>query len=108
MSEKDPNGLNSSEPGAKLDAGKTMWHLIPWSVIEGIAKVMTFGSIKYSPGGWKEVQGAKDRYFSAMMRHKLRIDLGEHIDPESGLPHWAHFCCNAIFLGYFYLKDSEK
>lgn len=100
----DPTGKNQHEAGAKLDAGKTKWHLMPWKIIEGVAKVMTFGAAKYSADGWKAVPQAKQRYFSAMMRHWMLMEDGEYTDPDSGLPHWAHFCCNAVFLGYFALQ----
>lgn len=100
----DPNGIAASDGGAKLDYGKTKWYLMPWAVIEGVAKVMTFGASKYSENGWQEVPMAKERYFAAMMRHYMLMTNGEYIDPDSGLPHWAHFCCNAVFLGFFYNK----
>lgn len=123
---KEPTGglpISESEvkpdrqPGDKYkhDTGKTKWHLIPWRILEDIAKVMTCGAAKYTEDGWKKVPGAKDRYFSAMMRHWRKMEKGEYIDPDFGLPHWAHFCCNAIFLGYFALterldtpKDPDK
>jgi hypothetical protein len=107
-----PNGDQHPEgedPGAtKHDVGKTKWYLLPWKVIEGVAKVMTFGANKYSENGWKSVPQAEDRYFAAMMRHWREIQQGNHIDDESGLPHWAHFCCNAVFLGMFYDKKIDK
>lgn len=108
VGESDPNGIAQHDPGAKNDYGKTRWSLLPWKVIEGVAKVMTFGAAKYSDGGWKAVPAAKERYYDALLRHKMRIDAGEYLDPDSGLPHWAHFACNAVFLGYFYLKDAPK
>lgn len=107
ISDSDPNGIDQHAPGAKLDAGKDRWSLLPWNVIRGVVKIMTFGAAKYSDNGWKSVPNAKERYFSALMRHKIEMDAGIHLDPESGLPHWAHFCCNAIFLGYFYAKDGK-
>lgn len=98
----DPNGIDAHAPGAKLDFGKNKWYLLPWKVIEGVAAVMTFGANKYSENGWQDVPQAKERYFAAMMRHWMLMNDGEYADPDSGLPHWAHFCCNAVFLGYFH------
>lgn len=106
----DPTGKKASDPGAKLDGGKPKWYLLPWEVIEGVVKVMTFGAAKYSEAGWKSVPQAKERYFAAMMRHWMLMESGEYTDPDSNLPHWAHFACNAVFLGWFHLKarnDSE-
>ena len=105
--ESDPTGRGSHDPGAKNDAGKTEWALLPWEIVEGVADVMTFGKAKYSEEGWKEVPEAKRRYFSAMFRHWRAIMKGEYLAADSGLPHWAHFCANALFLGYFYLKDKK-
>lgn len=104
--ELDPNGLDQHTPGAKVDAGKTMWNLLPLDVVEGVAKVMTFGATKYTVDGWKEVPQAKERYFSAMMRHWMAMQRGEYVDPDSGLPHWMHFCTNATFLGHFFNEDK--
>ena len=101
----DPNGIDAHAPGAKLDYGKTKWYLLPWKVIEGVAKVMTFGANKYSENGWQDVPQARERYFAAMMRHFMLIESGEITDPDSGLPHWAHMVCNAVFLGHFMSKD---
>jgi len=107
--EKDPNGLDANVPGAKLDHGKTKWSLLPLEVVEGVAKVMTFGANKYTADGWKSVDDGINRYYSAMTRHWAQVMIrGEYLDPESGLPHWAHFCCNAIFIGYFMLKGDKN
>jgi hypothetical protein len=109
--EADPNGLESSEPGAKNDAGKTMWHLLPWDIVEGAARVMTKGAIKYSPNGWKSVDAAEQRYLSAMMRHWMKIQNGEYMDDGDGgtnEPHWACFLTNAVFLAYFFAKKEQK
>lgn len=109
LKDSDPNGIEQHKPGAKLDAGKTRWSLLPLGVIEGVAKVMTFGANKYSEGGWKEVPEARERYFSALMRHWVAMtENDEYYDLESGLPHWAHFCCNAVFLGHFLMKNKSK
>ena len=105
--EKDPNNIDQHVPGAKLDAGKNRWDLLPLEVVEGVVKVMTFGASKYTPNGWKEVPEAEARYFSAMMRHYRAIQRGEYLDPDSGLPHWMHFVTNAVFLGYFYNEEEQ-
>ena len=106
--EIDPNGIDQHAKGAKLDAGKTRWDLVPLDMIEGVAEILTFGAQKYTEGGWKEVRNAKERYYSAMMRHYKQMINGELIDTESGQPHWKHFLTNAIFLGYFFDKDLKN
>lgn len=104
----DPTGLDQHAKGAKLDAGKLRWHLLPMSVIEGVVRIMTFGAEKYTEDGWKEVPQGIDRYFSAMMRHWAAIKKGETTDPESGLPHYYHFMCNAMFLTWFLEQADQK
>ncbi len=109
--ESDPFGKKSSDPGAKNDAGKTRWSILPWEIIEGVAKVMTFGAAKYSDNGWKAVPQAEERYFSAMMRHWRKIQAGEIMDDGkggTGEPHWSCFVTNAVFLGYFYSQKDNK
>lgn len=109
--ETDPNGLNSSDPGAKNDSGKDNWSLLPLEVIRGVVRVMTKGAAKYSPNGWKEVPNAIDRYHSAMMRHWVKMSIEkEYIDNGDGgtnEPHWACFLTNAVFLAYFMLKNHK-
>lgn len=104
----DPTGLGQHEKGAKMDGGKLRWHLLPLSTIEGVVRIMTFGAEKYTEDGWKDVPQAKERYFSAMMRHWLAIQKGETTDPESGMPHYYHFLCNAVFLTWFLEQDDQK
>lgn len=111
LGEFDPTGRSNKEPGAKNDGGKTRWSLLPWEILEGIARVMTKGAAKYSDNGWQSVPDAKNRYFSAMMRHWRKIQAGEYMDDGEGgtnEPHWACFACNAVFLCAFFLKDEPK
>ena len=95
----DPNGLDAHAPGAKLDAGKTRCGL----VINGfaralyqVARVGTFGAAKYTPNGWRSVDGGIERYTDAMHRHLLAEAMGEQRDSESGILHAAHAAWNAL------------
>lgn len=107
MTESDPTGRKPTDPGAKLDANKTRWDLVPWEVIEGVAEVMTFGANKYSKNGWKCVPEGRDRYFAAMMRHYVAMRDNKHLDPDSKLHHWKHFVTNAVFIGYFMVCSTD-
>ena len=82
----------------KADYGKDAWHLLPLQPIRMIVQVLTFGALKYAPDQWKEVPDAKNRYFSAMLRHITAWWEGERTDRESGLHHLAHAGCCLIFL----------
>jgi hypothetical protein len=110
-SEIEPNGLLQHAPGAKMDAGKARWDLLPWEVIEGVVRVMSVGAAKYSPDGWKSVPDGEKRYFSAMMRHWMKMQAGEYLDDGpggTGEPHWGCFLTNAVFLSYYALKSPGE
>lgn len=99
----DPKVDSSSEPGAglKFDGGKPRWSLLMQgcsAALNGVAEVLTFGANKYAAHSWKQVENNKERYRDAMYRHLNAIERGEVLDPESGLPHWDHVACNALFL----------
>jgi hypothetical protein len=73
---------------------------IPRSELFGIASVLEFGARKYEPRNW-ELGLPFSKCFAPAQRHALRLDLGELLDPESGLPHQSHFWCNVLFLVTF-------
>lgn len=84
--------------GRKHDAEKDRWDLLPYSAIQEVVKVLTFGARKYGPENWKDVPDARRRYFAASQRHTIAWWSGEKIDPEWGLNHLAHACCCLLFL----------
>ena len=83
---------------AKRDAGKPRPTLVPVKAIRAIAAVREQGCKKYgNPENWRKVE--PERYHEAMLRHTLAIWKDPYaIDPESGLLHLEHICCNAAFL----------
>ena len=83
--------------GKKKDEGKPAMSLLPFEALKEVARILTFGAIKYEAHNWRK--GMKwSRIESAMLRHYERYASGENIDPESGLLHTAHLACNALFL----------
>lgn len=97
-SESDPTGRQANEPGAKLDAGKVR----PDLVLDGfslalleVAKVATYGAVKYSENGWQEVPEGVKRYKAAGDRHRLRRTTESH-DPDTELLHLAHEAWNRL------------
>ena len=82
----------------KHDQDKPRYDLLPPVGIDQMARVLTFGAIKYKPEGWRDVPDALQRYQAAMLRHAFAIQRGEINDPESGLPHAAHIMCCAAFI----------
>lgn len=106
--DKDPNGKNQHEPGAKLDAGKIrpglMFADFAGALME-VAKVSTYGAAKYTDHGWRTVPDGLRRYSDALSRHILAAATGETHDPESGLTHMAHAAWN--ILAVIQLQQNE-
>ena len=85
--------------GVKHDATKTPLALLPFECLEEIAKVLEFGSRKYSDWNW--TRGFKwSRLYSSTLRHLFAHMRGEKLDPETGLSHLAHAGANVLFLIY--------
>lgn len=108
--EHDPNGLDSSSPGAKLDAGKVLAAQILAQfprALHGVAEVGSFGARKYSMGGWQHVENGFARYEDAQFRHFLKRNMGETVDPDSKLDHLKHEAWNALAKLELYLRDKE-
>ena len=83
---------------AKADQGKPHPSYVPVALIEGVMAVREYGNQKYhDPDNWKQVE--PERYWQALLRHTLAIWKDPYaVDPESGLLHLEHICCNAAFL----------
>lgn len=108
--DKDPNGKDAHEGGAKLDSGKLRLHLLfkqyfPNAII-GVTQVSEFGASKYSPGGWETVPDGYQRYSDAMERHSIQSASGEVLDKDSGLPHDFHLAWNALARIEFGMKEG--
>lgn len=110
LGESDPTGKSASDPGSKLDDGKNRLGLVLGSFSSAlweVGKVGTFGANKYTDDGWKQVPNAKKRYKDALYRHLFKEEMGEDIDPDSGLLHAAHMAWNALAYLYFVLKEKS-
>lgn len=93
-----PNGERKVIPLAmRFNEGKPKLSFIPLSLMEDCSRVFTYGAAKYERDNWK-----KGDYFNSIMdstlRHLGKIQEGEYVDEESGLPHLGHVMCNIIFL----------
>lgn len=94
--------------GLKYDEGKPRMWLLPFQALVEVARVLTFGAFKYVPNSWQEVENAEERYANALLRHIASIQAGETYDSESGLLHWSHVGCNALFLIWFALQKENN
>lgn len=71
--ETDPNGLDTSTRGAKLDHGKAPLYrgVIQYfpRALNAVAHLSQFGAEKYSWHGWSAVDDGINRYTDALARH---------------------------------------
>lgn len=89
---------SSPAPDAKADAGKPHPSYVPPAIIRSVMRVREYGNRKYhDPENWRTVE--PERYHEALLRHVLAMWEDPYAkDPESGLLHLEHVCCNAAFL----------
>jgi hypothetical protein len=86
--------------GVKFDADKARYDLIPPEIEEAIAKVLTFGAVKYGERNW-ELGMRWGRPYAALRRHMTAWWSGENTDPETGMPHtWHAACCIAFIVAF--------
>ena len=96
--------------GVKNDLLKPDWSLIDLSIVEEMAKVLTYGANKYDRHNYDKVE--PHRYLAALMRHITAWQQGEVTDKESGFHHLSHAMTNLHILmrledkGIFYNKDD--
>lgn len=97
MKQSDPNGLATSDPGAKLDKGKLKAGIIfqfP-RALWALAEVAHYGHAEkgYARGGWQEVDDGPLRYFDAFTRHLLNFPINA-VDIESRRKEIFHMLWN--------------
>jgi len=83
--------------------GKPGVDQIPPEVLLAYGSIFTYGEKKYARNNW--LQGNEwHEFLGSALRHLLRWEAGEDIDPESKLPHLAHALWNVGALHYFQVK----
>lgn len=93
---------NMDKEGVKFDEGKPRYDLLPPELLEGVAKILTFGAAKYSDRNW-ELGMKWSRVFGAAMRHawKWWNPFCPDVDEETGYSHLWHLgCCVAFLIAY--------
>lgn len=87
--------------GLRYNDGKRRLDLVPQSMVDGVADVLTFGAKKYAENNWKK--GMKwSTVIASLERHLAALKRGEDFDPESGLLHIDHINTNGAFLKEYY------
>lgn len=108
--ETDPNGFAPNTPGAKLDAGKLLPHLVLKEfahALNEVVKVGTFGARKYSKNGWLQVPEGKERYAEARDRHWFGEIIDGEIDPDSNIYHAAHRIWNDLAVLELRIREHK-
>ena len=86
------------ETAGRFSEGKIRHDLVaPWALNE-IAKVYTYGTIKYDDDNWWKGLKWKRDVFGCILRHVWKWFRGEVNDDESGLHHLAHAAWNCMAL----------
>ncbi len=83
--------------GIKYDQYKPRWDLLPFDALTEIAKVMTYGAVKYEPRNWEKGM-SWGRVFSSMQRHLSSWFHGKNEDSESSMSHLAHAASCILYL----------
>lgn len=91
---------DASPVALRFNQGKVRWDLIDPRAVEGVAKVLEFGTIKYTAENWRKGLSWKSTLRS-LESHLQALKRGEDIDPESGLPHIDHLGCNWMFFSNY-------
>lgn len=89
--------VEKKDQAPKDDDGKLPLNLIPPEAIKLLGQVYAYGAKKYGRDSWRK-GFEPGRLIAAARRHDLAYTQGEHIDPESGLPHAAHAAFNYLTL----------
>lgn len=93
--------------GRKHDQDKPRYDLVPVHAEAEFVDVLTFGANKYGPENWRQLEGARERYVAAAMRHLAAYRMGETHDVESGKHHLAHAQCCMAFIVELDLEENK-
>lgn len=112
LTEADPNGKASHEPGAKMDAGKApivqgVLQYFP-RALKAVAMVSLAGATKYAWKGWESVPDGINRYENALGRHVLAEAIEGPTDKDTQCLHKAQIAWNALAALELYLRAQEK
>ena len=87
------------EQAMRYNQGKLQWDLVDFPSLEGMVRVLEFGAQKYDRDNWKKGLPMRAQC-SSIMRHLVALFSGEIIDPETGIEHYHHIMCNAMFMAH--------
>lgn len=109
--ENDKYDLTDDGTGKKYDNGKPMAGTLTdvfSRALMAVGACIEFGTHKYpDPKNWQLVDNGIKRYRDAMVRHLLKYNAGIEKDEETGLPHLAHMCWNALAILELYMQEHK-
>lgn len=103
----DSNKDAQPQAGIKYDSDKLRMDLIDPFFVEGVARVLTFGSNKYGDHQWKG-GFPLDCLIASLQRHESELRKGILVDSESGIEHVYHAACNLMFIAYLIRTKKYK
>jgi len=96
---EDVKRLRFKPEAIKNDKDKPRMDLLPPKALVGIAKIMTYGAVKYADFNYKMGEGLEWRQpFAACLRHLNDWNDGEDNDKETGQSHLYHAGCCIMML----------
>lgn len=109
---KCENEEEHTEEGVKYDYGKPlagdMIMIFPHALM-GVAKCIEWGSHKYpQTDNYIRLKNGYKRYMNGIMRHLLKMMLGQQYDDETKLPHIYHVCWNALAICEHWFKNQSE
>ena len=93
---KEESDQLGKETAARFSEGKVRHDLIPPYPIDELAKVYTYGTVKYDDDNWRKGMKWKKFVIGPLFRHLWKWIRGEKIDDESNCHHLAMViwqCC---------------
>lgn len=103
--------LTDDSTGKKYDNGKPMVGTLTdvfSRALMSVGACIEYGTHKYpDPKNWQLVDNGIKRYRDAMVRHLLKYNAGIDKDEETGLPHLAHMCWNALVILELYMQEHK-
>jgi hypothetical protein len=88
-----------SNPKDIIGSDKIPYHLWPETATILGSLGLLDGALKYGRSNWRECGVKISIYVDALRRHTDAFFEGEDIDPDSGIPHYAHMlACLAILV----------
>lgn len=91
--------------GSMDDPRKLPIWLVPRALIDGAARALQHGAIRYAPNNWRKGMNYSEVY-SALQRHLLAWNEDEDIDPDSGLNHLDHAAACLGFLSEYVARPE--